>query len=266
MPNTATASGDNVVKQDVNLYLTVMIGHNQFVINTSCIAGIIEKPLINTVPFLPSGIAGVVNYRGNIIPVYDMRVLLGMPDFNTEKAGLTAALIQRKVDHQNWLKELESSVMENRKFTLQTDPHKCKFGVWYDNYRTDDFDLHNTLQLFDAPHKSIHKLAEETEGFISSGERDKAMNLINITGKSILSSMIKLFDRVTGLIHSIDKRLLVIAFVGDSKKALLIDAANDAVKIDPSCFKDNKTALDSPHKFVELKTGIAELLSPESLF
>lgn len=157
-------------------------------------------------------------------------------------------------------------MLENRSFTLQTDPHKCKFGLWYDKYRTDDFDLNGTLRQFDGPHKAIHKLSENAEEFIKSGHRDKAIELITITGKTILSSMVKLFDLTSAMIQKIDKRLLVITKINNSKKALLVDAASDALRIEPSAFSEDTSSLITAHKFASLKTGMAELLEPKKLF
>lgn len=76
---------DNGEETDENLYLSIMIGHSRFVINASLITGIIEKPHITTIPLMPPDIAGVVNVRGEIIPVHDMRAHFGMTGFEAEK-------------------------------------------------------------------------------------------------------------------------------------------------------------------------------------
>ena len=68
-------------------------------------------------------------------------------------------LKEREKDHRNWLSELESSVKENRPFTLATDHHKCKFGQWYDSYVPKSYEESEFLKKFEMPHKRIHEVA-----------------------------------------------------------------------------------------------------------
>jgi hypothetical protein len=55
----------------------------------------------------------------------------------------------REQDHRNWLAELEACVREHRPFGMARDPHQCKFGLWYDRYKTEDRRLktHQTILL-----------------------------------------------------------------------------------------------------------------------
>ncbi len=53
-------------------YLTFYLGHEVYGINISYIKEVIEYIPVTKVPLVPEYIAGVVNLRGNIIPVLDV--------------------------------------------------------------------------------------------------------------------------------------------------------------------------------------------------
>jgi purine-binding chemotaxis protein CheW len=83
-------------------------------------------------------IRGVINSRGKVIPLIDLRVKLGLPSANVELDELIQLLHDREQDHYNWLPELEACVRERRQFKLARDPHACKFGLWHDKFQTDN--------------------------------------------------------------------------------------------------------------------------------
>jgi hypothetical protein len=76
--------------------------------------------------------------------------------------GRFCAMMQlREQDHRKWLLELEASVQEHRSFLMTTDPHKCAFGKWYDNYHADNAWVAALLKKVDGPHRQIHAVAAD---------------------------------------------------------------------------------------------------------
>jgi chemotaxis signal transduction protein len=104
---------------------------------------------------------GVVIFHGEEVPVLDLRVLLGKPSRLREAAETIEWLKGRQQDHEAWLAELEACVREHRHFGLPTDPHKCRFGQWYDQFETDDPWLRRLIESLSAPHERIHEAAAE---------------------------------------------------------------------------------------------------------
>jgi chemoreceptor zinc-binding protein len=41
---------------------------------------------------------------------------------------------ERKNDHIHWVNEFERSIKNDEQINLNTDPHECAFGKWYDNF------------------------------------------------------------------------------------------------------------------------------------
>lgn len=61
-----------------NLYLLFQLGRESFGITTQDVIEIVGLPRVTAVPQLPAYIRGLVNMRGRIVPVIDLRLRLGM--------------------------------------------------------------------------------------------------------------------------------------------------------------------------------------------
>lgn len=66
--------------EDQNKYLTFFCGGKSFAISIHSVVQIIRMQHITEIPESPHYIKGVINLRGNMIPVIDMRRRLGMPE------------------------------------------------------------------------------------------------------------------------------------------------------------------------------------------
>ena len=142
------------------LWLSLKLKKQLYAIDSSTVESIFQ--LDQTITPLPESTAtkpGIINLRGKIISLVDLRLVLGMESLVQEQKEFEAMLEQRKIDHQNWVKELERCLDEDDKFHLATDPHKCAFGKWYDNYHTDVQTVAFHLNKIDEPHKKLHHTA-----------------------------------------------------------------------------------------------------------
>jgi purine-binding chemotaxis protein CheW len=59
--------------------LTFRAGNQEYGLPVSHIIQIIEMVTITALPQMPPAVQGVINYRGRVIPVLDMRLRLGLP-------------------------------------------------------------------------------------------------------------------------------------------------------------------------------------------
>lgn len=62
-----------------NKYLLFNLGEEVYGINIGSVTGIEEMQKITSVPDMPEYIRGVINLRGKVIPVMDLRLRFGMP-------------------------------------------------------------------------------------------------------------------------------------------------------------------------------------------
>ncbi len=208
----------------------------KYAVSTLEVQTMVAMPEVTAVPHLPPWCRGVINLRGRITPLIDLRQRLGMDSFLASIEELHATMRQREEDHKNWLAELERSIAEDRPFTLATDPHKCAFGRWYDSYKPKTYTEEQFLKKFDAPHRTIHAIAEQATSLAARGEHDKAAALIRETHDGALAEMIRLFEQFRRMID--DARRSEIALVvekggPDFAAALAVDGIDSVELLDP---------------------------------
>ncbi len=68
----------NEVKSSLNSYLTFKLGNELFAAHVSKVLNILELVKITEVPKSPPYMKGVINLRGNVLPVIDTRIKFGM--------------------------------------------------------------------------------------------------------------------------------------------------------------------------------------------
>lgn len=77
--------------EQLKSYLKFKIGEEQFAANASFVHNIIEVPKITEVPEMPEFMLGVINLRGNVLPVIDARIKFGVS--NTEITSNTCIIV-----------------------------------------------------------------------------------------------------------------------------------------------------------------------------
>ncbi len=60
-------------------YLTFTLGEEEFALDISKVREVLDYTTITRVPRMPEFLRGVINLRGNVVPVVDLRMKLGMP-------------------------------------------------------------------------------------------------------------------------------------------------------------------------------------------
>jgi len=71
MPNENDRDG-------INQYLTFLLAGEVYAINVASIKEVLGVPKITRVPRMPAFLSGVINLRGNVIPVLDLRLKFGL--------------------------------------------------------------------------------------------------------------------------------------------------------------------------------------------
>ena len=73
----ATTDDDAVVDSDA---VVVRLGNGRFAVSLGSVEEVGRVPAVTRVPGTPGWVAGVANWRGRILPILDLRSLLGAPE------------------------------------------------------------------------------------------------------------------------------------------------------------------------------------------
>ncbi len=180
-------------------------------------------PEIVRPPTYPACVKGMLPLRGCTVPVIDLRQRLGMKSSESEESEFLELLARHKQDHIDWLEELFRSVREQTVFTLATDPRKCAFGKWYEQFETTNTVLSFHLRKFDAPHRRIHGFAEGVTRLVAAGKKLEAEAQIEKARDTDLAEMIQLFDETRAVITAARREVVLVMDLSEDKCGFLVD-------------------------------------------
>jgi len=206
-------------------WVIVQLNHQAFALSAELMRQLIILPEVTVVPELPGYVRGVIHLRGEVVPLIDLRRRMGMVSVTEEIEAFCDLMSAREEDHRHWLNELRASIRDRQPFRLATDPHQCAFGKWYDCYRPPDPWLAGLLKKFNAPHQSIHALANKVRDLQDQGRPEQAECLVNVTGAKILDAMVQLFEEVRAMIRSSRRETVAILTASNRSIAVTVDLA-----------------------------------------
>lgn len=242
-------------------------------VSAAYVQEIIRTPQWHAVPNVPRHIRGVINLRGKVLPLVDLRLLMDLPSALEEVEQMIAMLVAREQDHILWLKELLGAVTEGRPFTLARDATECAFGKWYYRYKPEDIGFASVMYRFEMPHRRIHTIADEVLRHAERGEHDQAMEIILRTEKGDLHTVVNLFAEARTAYRESVKELALVLTDGRKHLSLTVDRVASVEAIAEDRIEDATPAMRGSLKTDLLRkvarradgNGIVFLLDAEAL-
>src|SRR5580704_14693026 len=93
------AAASQTAEQRAGKYLTFQLGNEEFAIQVLCVREIMGVQEITAVPQTPGYVKGVINLRGKVIPVVDLRLKFGLAEIEyTQRTCIIVVEIQGEAD------------------------------------------------------------------------------------------------------------------------------------------------------------------------
>jgi len=236
-------------------WAVVQAKNQSFAVATQDLREMVIMPEVAEVPNTGEYIRGVINLRGRVLPLIDLRKRIGLICVAEENNAFCAMLEQREQDHRNWLHKLEESVTEGHEFTLATDPHKCAFGKWYDAFRSDNPAIAMHLKKFDQPHKEIHSIAVEVQGLLAQGQKDRARELIEATRSGSLARLLQLFADLRAMVREGNREIALVMEAAGRNFAVSVDLALSVEKLAAGSIEELQSGAGVRHDGVVRRFG-----------
>jgi purine-binding chemotaxis protein CheW len=212
-------------------FVLFQVKEGLYAVSVQNVREIVILPKVVSIPNVPPEIRGVINLRGKVMPLIDLRTKFGLPSADADLGELIQLLHDRERDHHHWLAELEACVREHRPFKLARDPHACKFGLWYDTYQTDNSLLKMALKKMDGPHHRIHAAADEILQEVERGNLKGALELLAARRNGELGELSKLFEESRRILQEHHRELAVVLVRGEKRFAVSIDLVEAVERI-----------------------------------
>lgn len=258
----------NIIKENYSNYpwLVFRLNKNIYAINIKFVSSImIFEQNITEIPNTPKYIKGLVNLRGNIISIVDLRQIFGIIPLEEEYKNFKDMLELRKQEHLNWVKELEKSVETGEKFNLTTDPHKCNFGIWYDNFKSEFSSINHLMKKIDEPHKKLHYAAIEVSNCsknCSSCERSECLkSIFERIDKKYVPIIIDILDDAKKVFKDNFKEILVVLEINEQQVGIIVDEVKSIQSL--SILKKNENSYEiKNNKFIKNVANVKENDAP----
>lgn len=220
---------------------------------------------VTPLPKSPKEISGVIDFRGQIIELIDIKKILNFKPTKEEIQEFYELMDARRQDHINWLTTLENSVKNETEFTLTTDPHKCAFGKWYDSYNPEIGNIMflTTFSRFDTPHKAIHAIAIKANELMKNNDHAGALKVIESTRDTELQQMMHLFDDIKESFKESKREIVIVLGDGKNNISIAVDeviAIEFLTEIDQELIKDTMTNTDYVGGIGKRKDGSSVIL------
>jgi purine-binding chemotaxis protein CheW len=114
-------------------YLTFMVAEECYGLQILKVQEIIRVQPITRVPHTPQYVRGVINLRGKVIPVIDLRLKFGLPHVeDTRGTCIVVVQVQRTVDHAVVMGVIIDAVREVVAITAEHIEDVPDFGIQLD--------------------------------------------------------------------------------------------------------------------------------------
>ncbi|MBQ2823474.1 MAG: chemotaxis protein CheW [Oscillospiraceae bacterium] len=209
-------------------WLIFSLCNHVYAIHSKYVTSIMVPPdRITPVPEAPDIYRGIVEIRGEVYPVLDMRRLFNYIPLEKECAEFVEMMNEREKDHIEWAEELKRCVKENRDFTLTTNPHACKFGLWYDEYKKNALNANFSLHKIEKPHEDLHRTADliaEARKLPDSVEKHRKIDeLLNLVTEEYVPEVMAIIDESKRRYSSFYRETMVLLSTGESNLAIVVD-------------------------------------------
>lgn len=207
--------------------VVVKICDELYAINSRYIIAITNMQSYNRMPGAPKEVLGVTDFRGEAVPLIDMRILFGLPTVKQKFDEFRNMIDERKTDHIKWVDKLEESASTGEKFTLAKDPHKCAFGKWFYSFKSDSPMVNHHMQKIEEPHRKLHEMAMEMDRCKLEDTEDSqdecARNVIKTAKQKYMERVLQLLDEAKTVFQSLYTEMMIVLEAEGSQIAIVID-------------------------------------------
>jgi purine-binding chemotaxis protein CheW len=231
-------------------WLIFTLHGNAYAINSKFVSGILVPPPVTPLPEAPDIYKGLVDIRGDVFPLLEVRKLFHFNGVEEECAEFDGVIDGFKDAHIHWVGEMKRCATENAAFLLPTDAAKCDYAVWFEEYKHKPYHPAAAfLGKVEEPHKLLHKTAETIAKLSKEGRNRDVNELIleQLTlGEKYTQIILGMFDEAKLALRNSFRETVVTLSDGKENLGLLVDEVLGVDKIE--MVSDDRAM----NKFVEI--------------
>lgn len=176
--DTAAKTADSASEEEQ--LVSFRVADDEYAFDIAKVSEILKVSHISAVPNVPDYVLGLFTIRNHLLPILDMRRLLGLPTLVFERQAM---LDQAVESEKRWAADILNSIESGKKFSGTFDPKKTAFGKWLEGYNTSSVQLEliakrlkrERAEFYSAGKKLLDSDSSITGGSVafSNGSADK---------------------------------------------------------------------------------------------
>ena len=231
-------SGQSAAELDLP-WLLFKLKQNVYTINSGIVTSIQLLPEdVTPVATSMNVFRGIINFRGSILPLLDMRRFFGLQTILEEHAQIVSTLTAIKNSHQEWVQALKETVYKSAPFTKATDPTKCMLGKFLQSSAFGSHAMAVAQKNIIPVHDKFHAVAGEVLAIrkdlsLSKEERDSRMQKKYLEAEGYLPTIISLIDAIDTAFLRSNTEMVIVVSNGSQTLGIVVDEvlAVDQVEI-----------------------------------
>ena len=240
------------------------LGDNIFCLTAELVESMVQLPAVTSVPNVPHNVRGVMNLRGRVMRVVDLRLSLGLPGLDEDVERFLDTIDARLGDHERWVDALEHAVHSRTSFTGERDPTRCAFGRWLKTLDTSDVVMQGLLERVRGPHEELHASAHKIDAAIAQGDDVKVEGLLTELHTSVLPTIQTLFSATKDAYRRSTREIALVLSDGRVSSAVVVDQVLSVEHLKPVDVDAERNALGGIDR-IDLVRGMAKRPKSEDL-
>lgn len=238
------ARNQSAVEEDQ--LVSFQISGDEYAFDISKVREILKITDITTVPNVPDYVMGLFTIRNHLLPILDLRRLLGLPSLASERQAI---LDKAAKDERAWIENLKHVLAADLPYTGSTNARNTPFGEWLEKYNTSSVEVEavikqikrNRILLYENTVIVLEKRQTNKEEALAMLEK-RITPLVD----AILDDISRLGETMAAKITD-DQRALVVES-GDMTIGYQVDWVDEVLRIPKSVIDETPAMARSERK------------------
>ncbi|NWH05167.1 chemotaxis protein CheW [Desulfobacter latus] len=230
-----SASEDTALSEEEQL-VSFRVGADEYAFDIDKVSEILKVNSITAVPNVPDTVLGLFTIRNHLMPILDMRRILGLPSLISERLAL---LTRFREEEQMTVTELQNRMGTGQRFTGETNPWETAFGKWIESYNTSSVELELLIKRLKRERSDLYTAVEKA---LALFETDKEAAAV-FTNENVAPLFKTLEDTISTVMTCMeahiqeDQRTMVVES-GRMTIGYLVDWVDEVLRIPKSVIDD----------------------------
>ncbi len=192
------------------------VAGDEYAFDIANVREILKITEITSVPNVPSHVRGLFTIRNNLLPIIDLREMLGLPGLISERSDF---LDQGFEDDLHWTENLRH-MLESGSFPAGIpDPRESSFGKWIESYKTTSIEVDVVVKALKKARAALYASGTKV---LELGKSDKNAALACLEEKTL--PLLKVVSDTCGRFKkTLEKHIC------EDQRALVVEAENMTV-------------------------------------